>query len=191
MQYGCLQAGEAELETRPVEHRTREVERAGLSAFRQLRELWTSRVRQAEQLRGLVEGLAGGIIARLSEHLVEPDTADFDQHRVSTGHQQCDVGERGRIRFKKRSEQMSFEMVDAHRGHAPRVRETSCERRPGEQGADQTRTCRVGHPEKLSWVCAGAVKNAANQGQQATDVVPGGQFRHYAPVHPVQIDLAE
>ena len=56
--HGRLEAAEAEIEPRPLGQRTREPEHAGATALGQRRKLRTARIAEAEQLRGLVEGLA-------------------------------------------------------------------------------------------------------------------------------------
>ena len=58
-----LQSRETELEARPIEHRARELVPPGAPVAGQLRELRAARVGQTQQLRGLVESLAGRIVA--------------------------------------------------------------------------------------------------------------------------------
>jgi hypothetical protein len=50
-----LQSAEAEIETRAIEHRPRELEFAGSAAAGERCQRRSARIRQAEQLRGLVE----------------------------------------------------------------------------------------------------------------------------------------
>ena len=67
-----------------------------------------ARVGQTEQFRALVERLAGGIVAGLTEQRVVAEPARFDQHRMATGHEQREVREGGRVGLEQRSEQVTF-----------------------------------------------------------------------------------
>ena len=75
-----LEPGKTEVQTGAIGHRPGEAEaprRAGLGQFRQRR---PARIRQAHQLGGLVEGLAGGVVEGVAEQAVAADRGDLDQH---------------------------------------------------------------------------------------------------------------
>ena len=66
----------------------------GPSAARESRQLRPAGIRQAEQLRRLVERLAGGVVAGLAEDLVVAEPAHVDEHGVAAGDQQREVRKR-------------------------------------------------------------------------------------------------
>ncbi len=68
-----LEPAEAEVETRPIGHRPRKPIAGRVTLLRQLRQRRSTRIGQAEDFCGLVEGLAGGVVQRLTEQLVRTD----------------------------------------------------------------------------------------------------------------------
>src|SRR5207244_75774 len=115
-----LEAREAELQPAAIEHWTRKGEGARSTGLGQPGKLRTTRVRQPQELRGLVESFARRIIARLSQQPVTANGLHFDQHGVPAGDQQRDVRKGRRLRLKQRSKQVPLEVVHADRGYSPR-----------------------------------------------------------------------
>ena len=71
-----LEAAEAEVEAGVAGHRDRQLERLRVALGGQLLQRRAARVAEAEQPRRLVEGLAGGVVEGLAEHLVAAVVAD-------------------------------------------------------------------------------------------------------------------
>ncbi len=163
----------------------------GLPLAASFAELRPTRIRQAEQLGRLVEGLARGIVPGFAERGVAADPLHFDELGVAARHQQRHVRERRRLRLQQRREQMPFEVMDADRRLAPGVGEAPSERGAGQQCADQAGTGGVRHPVQLGRANAGLVQSGANERQQAPNVIPGRQFGNDAPEDAMQVDLAE
>jgi hypothetical protein len=143
-QRGRLEPGEAEVEPGPVEHRPRKLEDPRPARLRELREPGAARKPEAEQLRGLVEGLAGRVVERVAEHPVVADRPHVDEHRVPTRNEQREIRESGPVGLELRGEQVTLEVVHADRGHAPRIGEAARQGRPDQQCADEAGPGRVG-----------------------------------------------
>ena len=69
-QYRGLEAGKAEIQIAGMQHWPRQFVAIGLAAFRQFFQRRATRVGESQQLRGLVERLAGGVVHGLAEELV-------------------------------------------------------------------------------------------------------------------------
>ena len=78
-EHGGLETRKTEVETRPVGHRPRKLEHARAAVFREPRELRAAGIGQAEQLGGLVEGLAHRVVEALAEQGVSADAAHVHQ----------------------------------------------------------------------------------------------------------------
>ena len=142
---GRLQATEAEIEARSIEHRPRQGMAIRPALERQPLEVRASGIRQPQELRGLVESLARRIIDRLPEHPVIAEGTDIDQQGVSPGNQQGQERKLRRIRLEHGSHQMSFQMMDTDRRAGPGICKASPKRRPHQKGADEARAGSVGH----------------------------------------------
>src|SRR5205814_6519935 len=71
--YRCLQAGEGEIATGAPLERPGQREPLRVAAMGGLRDGGSAGIAEPEQLRSLVEGLAGGIIAAWAEHAIFPN----------------------------------------------------------------------------------------------------------------------
>ena len=80
-----------------MQHRTRQGKTSRLPPFRQARQLRSARVAEAEQLGGLVEGLAGRVVQRLAQQFVLTDAGHPHQLGMAARHQQGDEGKVRRI----------------------------------------------------------------------------------------------
>ena len=103
-----LESAETEIESRSIEHRSREFEACRRARFGELRERRTAGIRQAQELCGLVEGLTGGVIDRAPENLVVADPANRSQQGMSARHKQRQEWKLRRLGFEHRGEQMPF-----------------------------------------------------------------------------------
>ena len=95
MRHGGLQTGEAEVAAAAspaVGVGRQSVGRLPPAARRLQR--WSAGPAKPQQLRHLVERLAGGIVHRAAEPHVLPDALDRDALAVAAGHQQQQIGER-------------------------------------------------------------------------------------------------
>ena len=81
--HGRLQAGEGEVEPRLALERARKIEALGVAVPRRLLDVRAAGIGQADQLRGLVEGLAERIVDGRSPALVVADAAHQHHLRVT------------------------------------------------------------------------------------------------------------
>ncbi len=191
MQHGGLEPRKTEFEAGPVEHGSRKDERAGATVRRDPCQLGAARIRQTEQLRGLVERLPGRIVAGLTQHPVGADALHLDQHRVATGDQQRHMRKRRRVALQQRGQQMTLQVMHPERRHPPGKGQRARQGRAGEQGPDQARPGGIGNAGQFLRRRGGSGQHFAQQRQQSLDMVAGGQFGHHPAIDPVQLDLAE
>ena len=93
----------------------------GRARFGQRRQLRAARIRQAHQLGGLVEGLAGGVVEGLAEQPVAADRLHRDQLGVAAGDQQRHERRLAvAVVLHQRRQQVAFHVVDADRRHVQR-----------------------------------------------------------------------
>ncbi len=93
---------------RPCSGRGR-AKRCRIAALRFLLDLRPTGIRQAEQLRGLVEGFADGIVHRSAEQHIVADAAHRDDLRMAAGRKEQAIGEIDAV-GEPRGERMRFEM---------------------------------------------------------------------------------
>ena len=179
-----LEAAEAEVQPRPVGHGAREMEPAGPAAFRH-----PAGIAEPEELGGLVEGLAHGVVQRFAEDVVLAHAAHRGEQRVPARHQQGGERKPGRVRLEHRREQVAFHMMDADRRHVPGQRQAPPDGRAHEQRPGQARAGGVGHPAHLLRPGRGLVHDQLEQRQGLADVIAGRQLRHHPAVGGVQIHL--
>ena len=125
----------------------------GAAVRGELGELRAARVGQPQQLRGLVEGLAGRIVAGLAEQAVarrprRPPSAACGRRRPGAPR----AGKGGGSRLEQRRQQVPLQMMHADRRHAPGVGEAARERRSGEQRADEPGAGGVGDAVEVAAV---------------------------------------
>jgi len=153
-------------------------------------QLWPAGVGQAEQLGGLVEGLAGGVVQGFAQDGVAANPVDPGDHGVAARDQQGQEREFRLARLQHRRQQMPFQVV--HRDQSgPRGR-----RQPGgkgaahQQGSDQSRAGGVGDAVDILPFQAGGVEGFRHQGVDAASMVARRQLRHHAAVFGVHRRLA-
>ena len=127
-----------------MQQRPRQLEGLGVAELGQPRQRRAAGIAEPEQLRRLVEGLAGGVVDGLAEQLVAADVVDAHQLRVAAGHEQRDERKLGRIGDEERRQQVAFEVVHAeHRPcRARRRARRRRRRRPAARRPARARACR-------------------------------------------------
>jgi hypothetical protein len=133
-----LEAGEGEVATGPPEHRPRQAKGARIAVARQALDRRTAGVGEAEQLRGLVEGLAYRIVDRRAEPPVAPDAFDHQQLAMPARDQQQQVGKIDPV-AQPRRQGMAFEVVDRDEFLAARERDRLAGGGADQEAADQPR----------------------------------------------------
>jgi hypothetical protein len=97
VQHGGFQSRKTEFKTGAIKHRPREHVSRFTTSLRKTREMRATGIWKAEQLGAFVEGLSCSVISRFTENGISPDARAFDQHGVTTRHQQSHVRIRRRI----------------------------------------------------------------------------------------------
>ena len=92
-------------------HRPRQREARGIAARRLLLDLRPARIAETEQLRGLVEGFADGVVERGAEPHVIADAAHGDDLGVAAGGEEQAIRKRRGV-GQPRGQRMRFEMID-------------------------------------------------------------------------------
>ena len=137
--HGGLEPGEGEV-VALAEHRPGEPDRGGIAIGGEAVDGGAARIAEAEEAGNLVEGLAGGVVDGLAEHLVAAVVLHDDEQRVAARHDERRRGEaRGRDPGASGVE-MRLEVVDPHEREARRRARglgggDADEQRAGEAGA--------------------------------------------------------
>src|SRR5690348_14610071 len=88
----ALEAGEREMGLAGTDQRPGQRDGVRITALRQRFDSWATGVRQAEQLCGLVEGLASRIVDGGREAAIIADAAHLEQLAMTAGDKQQQVG---------------------------------------------------------------------------------------------------
>ena len=131
-----LQAGEREVGILASVHRPRQREARGVAARRFLLDLRPARIAEPEQLRGLVEGLADGVVLRGAEPHVIADAAHGDDLGMAAGGEEQAIGKRRRV-GQPRGERMRFQMIDRDQRLLLDQRDRLGRGQPDDDAADQ------------------------------------------------------
>ncbi len=186
-----LDAAEAEVEARPVEHRPREIEYARPAGRSQRGQRRSPRVAEAQELGSLVEGFPRRVVQRLPQDPVAPHTLHLDQHGVAARHLQRDIREPRGARFERRRQQVALEVVHPDHRRAQRVAQRARHAGAHQQRPDQAGSRRIGNPVNGLQRKSGLRQGLFDHRQEARDVVARGQFRHHAAMGGMQRHLAE
>ena len=106
-----LQAGQREIRLFTSVHGPRQRKARGVAARRFLLDLRSARIAEAEQLGGLVEGFADGVVLRGADPHIIADAAHGDDLGVAAGGEEQAIGKRRGV-GQPRGERMGFEMID-------------------------------------------------------------------------------
>ncbi len=149
-----------------------------------------ARIPQSEQLGGLVERLAGGVVDCLAQHLVAPHAVHPHQLRVAAGHQQRDERELRWIGRQERRHQVAFQVVHAQRRLAERGRQRARDARAHQERAGQAGPARERDDVDVALRQRRIGQRRLEQRQHTPDVVARRQLRHHPAVGLVHADLA-
>ncbi len=188
-QHRGLEAAEAHVEIAALQHRPGQRCGALTPRFGEPRQRGTSGIPEAEELRGLVERLAGGIVLRVAEQAVAPHAFDVEQLAVAARHQQCDERKRGPRVREQRREEVAFEVMDADRRLPERVAECRGDACANQQCAGEAGSLRVGYSVEVAERRPGLGQDALREGDDAPNVVARRELRHDAAVDPVHRHL--
>ena len=165
-----------------MQHRARQGKDARAPRLGQPRKQGPARVRQAEQLGALVEGLAGGIVQGFAEQFVLADAGDLHQLRMPAGDEQRDERKGRRVGREQRRKQMPLEVMDRDRRPLEHQGQRLGEGAADEQRAGQSRTARVGHRIDVGQRFSGLFQRRPQQGYDAANMVARGELGHHAAV---------
>ena len=147
-------------------------------------------VAEAEQLRGLVEGLAGGVVERIAEDLVAPEAPTTSRAACARPRPAAPrTGSRGRVRLEQRGQQMPLQVMHAERRARQGIGETAGDGAPDQQRADESRARGVGDPRQDPRPAL-LVEQFLQQRQQLAEMIARGELGHHPAVRGVQVDLA-
>ena len=134
-----LEAGEGQVAAVAVEERPRQGEARRRRRPRAARlDRRPARLAEAEELRHLVEGLAGGVVDGAAEAAEALRPLDGEELAMPAGDQQHQVG-KGHVLDQPRGQRVPGEMVDAPERQAAAGGEPLGEHHAGEHAADQPR----------------------------------------------------
>ena len=175
--YRCLQAGEGEIATGAPLERPGQREPLRVAAMGGLRDGGSAGIAEPEQLRSLVEGLAGGIIAACAEHAIFPNPGAHHELRVTAGNQQQQIRKRDAVR-EPGGQGMRLQVIDRSKrllrcpGHPLRGH------RADDEAPDQPGASRGGNAVELVDANPGLVERAADQLFDMIEMGPRGDLRH-------------
>ena len=155
---------------------------AGVAGLRQRLDRRAAGIGQAEQLCGLVERLAGGVVDGRRQPPVIADAAHFEQLAMAAGDEQQQIG-KVEVRIgKPRAERMAFEVIDREQRLARRQRQPLAGKQRHHHAADQARAGRRGDGIDVADRRLGVSQHAPDQIGQDLDVRPRGDLRNHAAV---------
>ena len=150
------------------EHRPRQRKARGLPRGRFLLDLRPARIAEAEQLRGLVEGLADGVVDGGAEPHVVADAAHRDDLGVPAGGEEQAIGKRRAV-GQPRGQRMRFQVVDRDQRLVADERDRLGGGQADDDAADQAGAGRGGDAVEPSNVtCASAIALAMTRSSAST-----------------------
>ena len=176
----ALEAGEREMRLGRSLQRSRQ-RHDRLPQRRRLLDVRPAGKAQAQQLRGLVERLARGIVDRRRDPAIAADALDQQQLAMPARHQQQQIG-KGEVRIgQPRAERMPLQMIDRDERLARRMRQRLAGDEPHHHAADQPRPCRRRDRIDLIQSQPGILERRRDQRLQRLDVRARRDFGHHAP----------
>ena len=183
-----LEAGEGEMRLRPPEHRPRQGEAVRPAGARRLLHRRPAGKAEAQQLGGLVEGLAQRIVDGGAEPLVAADVVHDQQLRVAAGDQQQQVG-RLQALGEPHRQRVRLQMVDGDQRQPVHQRQRLGRGDAHQQPADQPRPRRHRHAIELAEADPRLAHGLGDDLVEAFHVGAGGDLRHHAAVAAVLLPL--
>ena len=188
-----FKTAETEFERR-IEFGARKIDRVFVAADGGFFDRRAARIIQAQQQRGFVERLPGGVVAGFAEQAVIARRARMPQLRVSARSEQREIfarlvrRDKIRIRIRireaqKRRQNVRFEMIDGDGRQPPTASERVGQRAAREQGGGEPRPGRVSdgggdfaRPRQAIRIA----QHRIDHRQQAAQMIARGDFRHHA-----------
>ena len=140
----------------------------------------TTRVSEPEQAGDLVEGFAGGIVVAAAQADIAARPVNPQQLGVAPAHQQHQVGTGGQGLAQLHRAEMTFQVVNGHKGLAMQPRQGAARDRGHQQGPHQARRGGGGDAIELCHGHAAVAAHLLNQLGQGLNMTPRGDFRHHA-----------
>ena len=191
-QEGGLQPGEAEVEA--VTH-ARPGEALGAGGLPgDALDLGPAGEAQTQDAGGLVEGLAGGVVAGPAQELVVASAPHEDQVRVAPGGDEAEKGQArlvhgGGALLQPGGVDVSLQVVYAQEGDPQGQGEALGEVGAHQEGAGQARAHGHSHGVQLAGGHVRLGQGTAVDGDHGQDVLPGSHLRDDAPVAGVDLHL--
>ncbi len=176
-----LQPGEREIAALAPFERPRQREPAGIAIARRVLDRRPAGIAEPQQLGGLVEGFAGGIVAAGAELAIAADPGADQQLGVAAGNQQQQIGKPDIVR-EPGGERMRFEMVDREERLLRGPGDALCRHRSDDQPADQPGTGGRRHAIELFDARLGFGERAPDQPCDMVEMRPRGDLRHDAAI---------
>ena len=148
-------------------------------------------IREAEDAGGLVEALAGGVVARGAEDADVRVVADVGYERVAAGNRKAEEGRLELREGKVVRGDVAADVVDGYERHAEPEGEALRKVDADEQRADEPGRERDGDGV---YVGAGQPRDGERAVRELVDdldVAAGGNLGHDAAVHGVEVGLGE
>ena len=176
VEHGRLQPAEGEVQVVRVDHRTGEVDRGGVALARLPVDDRPTGKAQPQQLRHLVECLAGGVVASLAEQLVSLPLGDVNEHRVAAGDDQRD-GRQLQLRMLEQvRHDVGFHVMDGDQREIERHCQPLGKGAADHQRAHQPRSVGHPYPVDLGELDAGLVERLSENRQHVRYVSPTGEL---------------
>ena len=172
-----------------MDHRTGKLYGAGLALFGKGGHGGAARVGQAEQLGGLVEGLARSVVESLAEKLVAAELLHLHDLGMAARDEKGKKREFGSGIRKTGCKQVPLEVVHAEHGHIERPADGVRNARACEQGAGKSGALRHGDGVDVSAGLARLHEHFVDECDGAPDAVAARKFGHDAAVGAVHVDL--
>ncbi len=113
------------LRLRPALHRARQIQHRARRAARRALDRRAAGIAEAQQLRRLVEGFAGGVVDGGAEPAIAADAFDHQQLAMAAGDQQQQIG-KGDVVGEPRGQRVAFQMIDREKRLAVHQRRSPC-----------------------------------------------------------------
>ena len=138
------------------------------------------RISEPKQAGHLVESFAGGIVVAAAQADIATRPIHPQQLGVAAAHQQHQVGTGGQGLAQLHRAEMTFQVVNGHKGLAMQPRQGAARDRGHQQGPHQARGGGGGDAIELGHGHAAVAAHLLNQLGQGLDMTPRGDFRHHA-----------
>ena len=185
-----LEPGERQVAAFAVEKRARKAEAAGVARARLGFDGRTARLRQPEELRDLVEGLARRVVDGAAEAAEAHGTVDGEELAVAARDQQHQVG-KADVLDEPRGQRVPGEVVDAPERQPAGGGEALGEHHAGQHPADQPGAGGDGDGVEVGEPDAGPAERGGGDEVQPLGVGAGGDLGHDPAIGVVQRVLAD